>query len=172
MAYQFIVEDGTGIPDANSYVTVEEADDYLTQNIHVEAKWTALSLDEKQRLLSWASRYLDQHAEWNGYPTYPTAQLRWPRMFVTNRDRIPISQYTIPQQIKEATMELARYLLTDDLSEPRAQDGLKQVKVDVIEIVFNADYRLPKIPPELNWLLTGLGFLKGGPSSYAKIRRA
>lgn len=173
MAYAFIVEDGSGIPGANSYVTVEEADDYLVQNIHVSEAWAALDQTNKEYLLSWASRYLDQHARWNGYQTYPTLTLKWPRMYVRDPNGCGfLDPHAIPVQIKQATMELARHLMQDDLSAPRGQDGLKEVKVDVIEIVFNSDYRLPKVPPELQWLLDGLGALKGGSSAYVKIRRA
>lgn len=171
MAYQFIVEDGSGVPNANSYVTVEEADDYLVQNIHVSAKWAALDADTKQYLLSWASRYLDQHARWNGYPTFPTARLKWPRSYVRVNGCL-IDPHTIPQPIKDATIELARYLLDNDLGDVRGQDGLERIKVDVIEIVFNSAYRLPKTPPELNWILMGYGVLVGSGSTFAPIRRA
>lgn len=171
MAYQFIVEDGSGVPNANSYVTVEEADDYLVQNIHVAEKWDALDVETKQYLLSWASRYLDQHARWNGYPTYPAARLKWPRSYVRVNGCI-IDNHTIPQPIKDATCELARYLLDNDLGDVRGQDGLEKIKVDVIEITFNAGYRLAKVPPELNWMLLGYGVLIGSGSTFAPIRRA
>lgn len=171
MAYQFIVEDGTGVPNANSYVTVEEADDYLVQNIHVSEKWAALDLETKQYLLSWASRYLDQHATWRGYPTFPTARLQWPRSYVRVNGYL-VDPHTIPQVIKDATCELARYLLDSDLGDVRGQDGLEKIKVDVIEITFNVGYRLPKTPPELNWMLRGYGVLVGSGSTFAPIRRA
>lgn len=171
MAYSFIVEDGTGVSGANSYVTVEYADDYLIQNIHVAEAWEALTLDDKQYLLSWASRYLDQHARWNGYQTYPTAKLRWPRSYVRVDGQF-IDPKTIPYQIMDATCELARYLLANDLSQPREQDGLESLKVDVIEIVFNMDYRLPKTPPELRWMLLGFGTLLGSGSTFGTIRKS
>ncbi len=171
MAYQFIVEDGSGVPGANSYVTVEEADDYLVQNIHVSEKWAALDTNTKQYLLSWASRYLDQHARWNGYPTYPSARLKWPRSYVRVDGQL-IDPHTIPQPIKDATCELARYLLENDLGDVREQDGLEKIKVDVIEIVFRSGYKLPKMPPELQWMLAGYGYLTGSGSTFAPIRRA
>lgn len=171
MAYQFIVEDGSGVPNANSYVTVEEADDYLVQNIHVSEAWAALDTLTKQYLLSWASRYLDQHATWKGYPTFPTARLQWPRSYVRVNGCL-IDPHTIPQAIKDATIELARYLLENDLGDVRGQDGLERIKVDVVEIVFAQGYRLPKMPPELGWILKGYGTLVGSGSTFAPIRRA
>ena len=172
MAFTFIVEDGSVVTGANSYVTVEEADDYLVANIHVSAIWSALSTAEKQYLLVWGTRYLDQRAVWNGYKTDVTSPLRWPRTGVYDRDKVLIGINEIPQQLKEAVIEMARYLISDDRSVERGQDGLESLKVDVIELVFDKDYRLAEVPNELQYILQGLGYVRAGSSTFAKIKRA
>lgn len=172
MAHTFIVEDGTGVPGANSYVTVGEADDYLSANIFVGPAWDLLDTETKEKLLIWASRYLDQHAIWRGYPTYPSAALGWPRSYVRTCAGVPVSAYVIPLQIKQATMEMARYLMVGDRSAPRAQDGIEEIKVDVIEIKFDSSYVLTKVPDELNWMLDCLGTLRGGTGGFGRIKRA
>lgn len=172
MAFTFVVEDGTGLPDANSYVTVEEADDYLIQNIHVFPTWDALDDEDKKYLLSWSSTYLDQKARWNGVKTYPNSGLRWPRTGVYDKDGFPIPSDVIPEQLKQATIEMARYLMQTDRSQDRSQDGLKEVQVDVIRLVFNENYRLPEIPNEINFILQGLGSVSGGQMAFAKIIRS
>ena len=171
MAYTFIVETGENIPGSNSYVSVEEASDYLSLNIHVSQKWMALTLDQQQHLLSWATRYLDQQARWRGTMTYPSQSLRFPRTGVTDQDGTPLPPDVIPERLKEATIEMARFFLESDRSAPRPQDGLKKLRVETIELVFKDDYTLPTVPPQLNLILRGLGVLLGN-SSFAKIRRS
>lgn len=172
MAYQFIVETGEIIPGANSYVSVEEADDYLSQNIHVYPVWTALDQDVKEKLLSWSTRYLDQRARWNGKPVTEDQALRHPRVGLKNADGIAIPSNTIASQLKHATIEMARYLIDSDRATERPQDGLKKLKVDVIELEFREGYTLPEVPSEINGILAGIGFLMAGPGGHAKIRRA
>lgn len=174
MAFQFIPETGAVVPGANSYVTVDEADDYIVANIHAFATWAILTEDEKQHLLAWASRYLDQRARWEGQPVSRETgrALRWPRMGVTDRDGICVPEDEIPVQLKEAVIEMARYLITDDRSADRGQDGLERIKVDVIELVFNSQYRLPEVPNEIKLILQGIGTIASGTQGFGKIKRA
>lgn len=172
MALVLIVEDGTIVPNANSFVTVAEADEYLQANIHVWPVWSDLSEESKEALLIWATRYLDQRAIWKGRKTNNTSALRWPRTGVKDADGEWIGDFTIPPQLKQATIEMARYLIESDRSTDRPQDGLSRLKVDVIELVFNQDYRLPEVPNEINMILSGLGLIKTGQGGYARINRS
>lgn len=172
MAYTFTVENGTGLAAANSYVSVTEATDYLIQNNFVFTTWDNLDTGDKQKLLSWASRYLDQKARWNGEKTVEDSGLRWPRKGVEDVDGIEIAEDEIPRQLKQATIEMTRYLMEGDRSADRGQDGLKEVQVDVIRLVFDTSYRLPEVPNEINNMLRGLGVIISGPNAFAKIRRA
>lgn len=171
MALVFTVEDGTGLSNSNSYVSVEYADDYLQANMHVWPTWDALSVAEKEYLLIWATRYLDQRVRWNGVKTVLDSALRWPRTGVRDADGNMIDPNTIPPQLKEATAEMARFLLESDRSAERPQDGLESIKVDVIELVFNSEYRLPTAPEQIRLILSGLGYMVGNGMSFAPIRR-
>jgi hypothetical protein len=153
-------------------VTVAEADEYLEANIHIWETWNALDVDDKGALLIWSTRYLDQRAVWNGRKTNKDSALRWPRTGVKDADGEYIDEFTIPPQLKQAVIEMARYLIESDRSTDRPQDGLKSLKVDVIELVFNESYRLPEVPNEINMLLSGLGIIKTGIGGFAKIRRS
>lgn len=172
MAFTFTVEDGTGLAAATSYVSETEADDYLIQNIQVFDTWDALTTTQKEYVLSWASRYLDQHAHWYGTKYVETSGLRWPREGVCDIDGFEIDNDVIPEQLKQATIELASYLMIEDISRSREQDGLERLRVDVIELYFNKDYRLPSIPNELKLIIKGLGYLKGGVGGSGRILRA
>ena len=203
MAFVFVVEDGTivyGPPAANSYVTVEYADDFLSQNHFAAPKWAALTTLEKQLLLSWASRYLDQRATWNGvttsswianpsgvntigsfisypqdysaYTSVPQQPMRWPRATVFDIDNNPVPWNVIPKQLMDSTCEMARFLIDNDRSTERAQDGLQELKVDVITMIFRSDYILPIVPSEISLMIRGLGTISSGYTNFAKIRRA
>lgn len=172
IAFTFTVETGAVVAGSNSFVTVVEADDYLIANIHVFAIWNALTTTNKQYLLAWGSRYLDQRANWEGTKTADTSSMRWPRTGVHDRDGIPVGINTIPPQLKAATIEMARYLITTDRSDDRGQDGLESLKVDVIELVFNPSYRLPEVPSEIQDLIRGIGYISSGSGGAVKILRA
>ena len=173
MAFTFVVEDGTGTnAAANSYVSVEDADDIITTNIHISDSWDALTVSQKERLLVWASRYLDTQTRWKGYKTVDDSPLRWPRQGVCDRDDIEIDANTIPNQLKVATAEMARYLIDVDRSVERDTDGLERVKADVVEIEFLAGYRLPQVPSHIQYLVQGLGYISGGRGTrFARVVR-
>lgn len=172
MAFAFVVEDGTGLPNATSYVSVEDADDILTMNIHAGPAWDALDVENKERLLAWASRYLDERARWYGARTVETSGLRWPRTGVVDRDNARIAPNVIPRQLKAATAEMARYLIEEDRSTERGQDALTRLKADVIELEFSEGYRLPKVPEHMQYLIAGLGSIAGGSGiKFARIIR-
>lgn len=172
MAFEFVVEDGTGIPNATSYVSVEDADDIITMNIHASTAWMALDDSVKERLLAWASRYLDERARWFGRKTHELSGLRWPRTGVTERDGLVLSENIVPRQLKIATAEMARYLIEEDRSTERSQDSLVRLKADVIELEFSEGYRLPHVPSHMTYLIKGLGTISTGVGiQFKKIIR-
>ena len=172
MAFTFVVEDGTGLPTATSYVSVEEADDILTMNIHAGPAWAALDVAVKERLLSWASRYLDERARWFGVRVSETSGLRWPRSGVQDRDGIVLASNIVPRQLKIATAEMARYLINEDRSTERDQDALLRLKADVVELEFAEGYRLPKVPEHMQYLIKGIGTIGSGNGiNFARIIR-
>lgn len=162
MAFTFVVEDGTGLPNATSYVSVEDADDIITMNIHASTSWDALAVEKKERLLSWASRYLDERTRWCGVITVETSGLRWPRSTVINRDGIEIAANIVPRQLAIATAEMARYMVAQDRTTERDQDALTRLKADVIELEFAENYRLPQVPSHMAYLIKGLGSIQTG----------
>jgi hypothetical protein len=172
MAFTFMVEDGTGVANATSYVSVEDADDILSMNIHASGSWEALTLDKKQKLLSWASRYLDERTRWFGRRAETESSLRWPRTGITDRDGNPISDTIVPRQLKIAAAEMARYLIDQDRTVERDQDALTRLKADVIELEFEEGYRLPQVPSHMKHLIKGLGVISTGTGvRFARIMK-
>jgi hypothetical protein len=73
----FIVEDGTGVPDANSYASVEFADAYF--NDRGIAAWEGTA-EQKQGWLVQATDYADTRfgERWIGVPAYEDQGLHFP----------------------------------------------------------------------------------------------
>ena len=171
MAFTFVVEDGTGLPNANSYVTVAEADDILVTNIHNEA-WPALDTPSKEKLLAWATSIIDLKADWNGVKTYPSSSLRWPRKYVIGRDFYPIPSNEIPLQLKQAVAQYANFLMSNDVTAQSETAGITEIVVDVIELKFDSSFTKSTIPNFLSDLLYGLGTISNGKLTVAKIKRS
>lgn len=172
MAFEFVVETGAGLSNATSYLSVVEADDYFTPDTFFTT-WDALTEQQKENVLAWATRLLDQKAEFAGDIVSETQALRWPRMYVRNRDGVLLSAGVIPVQIKQVTCELAKYLLSGgDLTTGVDVQNLLRVKVDVIELEYQQDTAQVEIPSIINAILRPLGFFRVGGSGSAKIVKA
>ncbi len=190
-----VVEDGTMPLGANSYVTTAYASAYIAANQHIAPQWEALASWQQNALLMWATKYIDQRATWNGVPTSqylneggnavnfvaewpvvpqlnPVVQsLRWPRYGVYDIDTTPIQSNVVPRQVQEATVEMARYNIGVDLSMWRPQDGLTEIRADVVTIKFDSNYTLPSVPDHISFIIRGIGTISSGRTFGAKIRR-
>lgn len=100
----FKVEDGTGLPDSNSYLSVEAADSYFTDSGN--SAWLSLTVDAKQSALVQATRYMDARfsRRWRGQPLKPNGEqaLAFPRV-----DIAPNIPDGMPKQLLNATAEYA-----------------------------------------------------------------
>lgn len=133
-----IVEDGTVVTDANSYVTALQADNYFTTERPGVADWEGFDDDTKEASLRFAVKLLDEEC-WLGLRTQPaTQELSWPRSNVYDADRrLYFNNDEIPDFLKCAQMELAVALAREDRTlagESAGGDGLKRAKVDVLEV--------------------------------------
>lgn len=179
MSVTFTVEDGTIVDGANSYVEVSFADDYLSIKSD-SATWEALSTLNKQKYLMWATRLLDQRAKFPNTVLTDTDQpLRWPRQGAYDRDGDPLPDDIIPDQIKEASVEIAFNLFITGIDpSENAQTGsgsITKLKVAVIEINYNGAIPLNAnaFPRGINYILFPLGSVPGGGGMRAvPIRKA
>jgi len=121
---------------ANSYISVETAEDWMDMRLH-KAEWTAATTADKEAALMWATRILERYS-WKGEPSdmgiSPPQALRWPRSYVLNLDGDELAGDTIPAFLQEATTELAFFLLKKDRTDDPEGIGFKRLKVDVIEL--------------------------------------
>lgn len=181
MAVIFTVEDGSIVGDANSYCTVDFADDYLSIKSNSD-DWIALDDDDKEKFLMWATRLLDQRATWQArtLPTDTDQALDWPRMYVVDENSLTVPDDIIPQEIQEATVEIAFNLFNHDVDPSDATTSnsagaVKRIKAAVIEIEYTEGVVAVNtaFPKGINDLLLPFGSLSGvGGSRAVPIRRA
>ena len=76
----FVVEDGTGKTDANSYITVAEMKEYWTDR---GTDYTSLSDAVIQGYCINATQYINMRYSFKGYPTSETQALDFPRALQT-----------------------------------------------------------------------------------------
>lgn len=124
MAATFVVEDGTGKPDANSYLSEAGADQYF-ENHGNPAAWTALATPAKEEALRLATQYLDAvyGARWKGERSLATQALDWPRNGVSDRDGFAVEDDQVPTAVEDATAEAAIRSLSATLVQDIATPG-------------------------------------------------
>lgn len=172
MAFVFTVEDGTGITAANSYVAVATADDYFLVDTGFAATWLAYTSLQKQYALAWASRILDQKVQWRGVKAVAASGLAWPRQGTHSKDGVAIDDDVVPLQVKQANMEMAKFLASGDPTTGQNVEFLKEIKVDVIELIWQDHAGQPQIPAIFNEILDPLGVINVGGPRFARILKA
>jgi len=123
VAADIIVEDGTGLDTANSYVSIADGDVYHEHRSN--SAWTEATQDRKATALIHATEYLDMRWKFVGSPTFPgdptnlAQALQWPRTddaFITDARGNQYADDEIPFWIVNATLEYAlAYLVTGRL---------------------------------------------------------
>lgn len=112
-----VINAAVGGAASNSYVTLVEAEEYLTAKI-TNTDWNALNDEDKAGLLISAARQLDL-LYWQGSVVDNTQALQWPRYGMVNNHGWPVLPTEIPKDLKAAQVELAYSLaLGNFLLEP------------------------------------------------------
>lgn len=117
-----VVEDGTGLATAQSYISSADADAYHTA--HGNTAWTGTG---KDAALVRATAWLDARyrSRWVGTKATSAQALEWPRYGATDIDGWDVSM-TIPAGLKAALCEAAlrEVVSSGSLTEPDNRDGL------------------------------------------------
>ena len=146
--------------NANSYISVSDADTYHETRLHV-SDWTSASSDEKAAALVWATRLLDEKIEWVGSQTDEDGALRWPRENVYDKDGNELDDETIPTWLAYATAEYARYLAAEDDT-----SGFKKIKVGSLEIQPLPSDRTGTVPSSVWSMIKYYGQVYGSGTRY------
>lgn len=127
---------------ANSYVSVSEADDYFAGHLQKDL-WDGKDTNEKQILLVSATNRIDME-QWSGKKTTTAQSLQWPRKYIQSRDtsylddmyvRVDfdsdgstyyLDENTIPNELKQATYEVAIWFIVRQENDPHLIDEYNQ----------------------------------------------
>jgi hypothetical protein len=127
MAITLIVEDGSGKSNANSYTSIAEGDAYHDAHLY-SSDWTGATDATKDIALAMATRQLDEKFTWDGTKANETNALQWPRHNTTDRGGYAIESTEIPQDLINATAELARLLIGSDRTAESGTKGFSELK--------------------------------------------
>lgn len=121
-AGSLVVETGAGLADAQSYISVIEADTYLSEHEDPSA-WNASDDPQKEQALRLATQYLDaQYGDaWVGVRLSSTQALDWPRAWAYDHRGNAVDG--VPQRIKDCTAEMAARYRADPTA-PLLEDTL------------------------------------------------
>lgn len=151
-----------GSASADSYASVAEADYTLLEaRLHKSSTWEALTYQQKEHALRWATRLLDVGWAWFGSPASTTQRLRMPRVGLVDQDGNVVPSTSIPEQIKEACAEFAAYLAERDrVNDPQlATLGFSRAKIGSLEVEVSASAIQELVPPYILLLTDHYGTL-------------
>lgn len=143
-----------GAANANSYLTLQEANDYFASRLHAEA-WAAASDPQKEAALIWATRLIDVQVLFNGIATSADQSLAWPRTSMLNQNGYAILSTVVPRQLKDATAELAFLLIQSDrtLSSEVGEAGITSLRAGPVTLNFKDNIETFAIPTNVLALL-------------------
>lgn len=146
-----------GATNANSYATLAEAADYFDARLPLSTPWD--DNDNKEASLIMATRLLDAYFRgsktivpadariaayyrigptWLGAAASTTQRLAWPRTGLLTQNGAALSSTTIPDEIRDATCEIAGQLAVKDtsLDNAAAALGITAVKAGPVSVDF------------------------------------
>jgi len=170
-----VVEDGTGKTDADSYLSLTDADSYNLAH-SASALWIAATEAVKEKALRLATQYLDVRYAglWKGAKCSDAQSLAWPRIWAEKSDTYDSAYYdsdAIPQKLKDATAELALRVvegdtLFDDITKPGVISSTSVTVGPISKSVsYSGGYNQVKKYPLIDGLikqLIGVGTLERG----------
>jgi hypothetical protein len=166
MALFIIVEDGSIVPGANTYVDPagEVASNYFDAHLF-PAAWTSATLDNRTKACIMATRYIDDLVAWKGYKVEDTQPREWPRKDVRLGTYV-LPNDAVPLHIQHAVCETAlSFLGGDRISDTGKAAGVSSINLgnSALELQFNQPdptRNLPIIPRQVADILEKYGVVE------------
>jgi len=138
-----IVEDGTGITNAEAYDSIANVTTYLTA-YGEDADWSALTADaDREHRARRVTRYMDANfgATWKGARSNRTQALDWPRTGVYDNDGFEVSATAMPTRFLAAFAVLCERASTESLAVDQSAPGeIKRIKNKVGSLEQEIEY--------------------------------
>lgn len=169
-----VVDDTIGGANSDSY-TNEAAADLYNEHLLYGQSWALLTSATKNLALSHATKLLDEWVAWHGEKADDIQRLQWPRYDVSGRDRFDFDSDIIPEEIKNATAELARLLNDTDLTKAPDTQGFSELKVSTLQIKVDKSDRdsVGVLPESVVVMVEPYGIVrKRGASGVVELERA
>jgi hypothetical protein len=146
-----VVETGSIVAGANTYVSLSEVNSY--HSVRGNSAWAALASDTiRENCILRAMDYIEKvyHGLWKGYLVNMDQPLAWPRAFAKRADSTGYaeqyySQTVIPPVLKSAVCELSLISSTEDLVSNEEKRTIRE-KIDVVEVEY-----APSATSQTNW---------------------
>lgn len=114
-----IVEDGTGLSDAESYLSVNQASAY--HRLRGNAAWEELDFEVQEQALRQASAYIDSVKRYKASRLRPAQALEFPRTGLFDWSGYEVQG--VPKRVKDACAELALRAASTSLFTDLARGG-------------------------------------------------
>lgn len=135
-----VVEDGTGLATAESYISAADAVTYATNIYGASDTFVVASLTVQEIALRRAAQTLDAiySERWKGIRIKGGQGLDWPRSSIFDDDGFAVASNSVPQGVQRAQVELARRLNagTDPLSDEKRGGAVRRQTVGPISIEY------------------------------------
>lgn len=130
-----VVEDGSGVANAESYISVAGADTRLAAL--GMTNWADLTTTEKEQALRRATSFIEgaYRDRWKGTRLLRAQSLSWPRYGVVV-DGFPVESTVVPVDVANATAELAFRAAAGDLNADQTR-GIVREKVGPLETEYD-----------------------------------
>ncbi len=158
-----IVEDGSVVAGAETYVSVTDTDDYWSRHGRLsDTSWIAAATADREAAIRQAATYLDHAFRWKGARVSISQALAWPRSAVVDKEGEEQSSQTIPQAMIDAICILAKEALSDGLVSTFTKDNaIKRKAVSVAGAISETTEYQNWAPrqkhfPEIELLINGL----------------
>jgi hypothetical protein len=160
---------------SNSYATLAEADQYHVERLHSEV-WDDSDDATKNAALVMATRLMDSMLLWAEYPTTVEQALQWPRSgMLSANQQYEIDPFEIPIELKRATAEFARQLITSDTSANSdiETQGIASLSAGGVSLSFREDVKAKVVPDAVTFILPSWWFtMRGSKTGIRNLMRA
>lgn len=152
-----------GAVNANSYADEAYAESFFMSRLGSDA-WLKAASETREAALIQATVMLDSMFEWNGERTTEEQSLRWPRAWCEDRDGYVIDDDIVPDLVKQAQCELAKFLIANSGYSGESRD-VDRLTIGTIRLDFDDSASALPIPTVVVELLRGYGIYRGSGKS-------
>lgn len=168
-----IVEDGTGLNNANSYVESGYADDYFS--VRSNDFWSNLEEEKKESCLIRATDYIDSAFKWLGTKKTQEQALKFPRKDLIDTDGYSVDD--IPNVLKMAVCECALLISkgTEMFKKQSDKGAVTSETIGALSFSYDASQKIKdsSVYDSINLRLRGLYEDSSKPKIYSgKVSRA